>query len=65
MCPYIPQTDRKQFDEVLNKLTSIAHKGELEYCVFKLMLIYMVDKEERYSNLHDAVYATVHAAHEF
>jgi len=35
----------------------IENKGELEYCVFKLMIDYMYNYEEaKYSNLHGIVY---------
>lgn len=65
--PYIAKQDRPSFDKILDQLKDvpITCKGELEYCVYKLMLIYMKDKAFRYSNLHDAVYAPIHAAHEF
>lgn len=64
--PYIRQHFRKKFDKTLCKLENqIVDKGELEYIVFKLMLIYMQKKEYRYSNLHDVVYAVMHCADEF
>ena len=40
-------------------------KGELEYCIFKLMKTYMKDKPSRYSVLHDCTYASMHCADEF
>jgi hypothetical protein len=63
--PYIKMDARVQFDEVLDKLDRINTKGELEYCIYSLMLLYMKDKEPRYSNLHDTVYAAQHCADEF
>jgi hypothetical protein len=63
--PYIKKEDRKKFDEHLDKIEKIENKGELEYCIFKLMRKYMDDKESRYSNLHDCTYAAMHCADEF
>lgn len=63
--PYIKPKDRFGYDFVLEQFGAIETKGDLEYCVYRLMSIYMKTREERYTNLHDAVYATVHAAHEF
>lgn len=64
--PYIKQNDRKRFDVVLEKqMPNIVTKGELEYCIFKLMHNFMFNKEQRYSTLHDCVYAAMHCADEF
>ena len=63
--PYIKKSDREQFDAVLNQISVISKKGELEYCIFKLMKIYMRDKEWRYSTLHDTCYAASHCSDEF
>lgn len=63
--PYIKKSDRIKFDEVLNKLPTMAVKGELEYCIYKLMTIYMKDKEWRYSTLHDTTYSAQHCSDEF
>lgn len=63
--PYIKKEDRKVFDRALNLVQTIGTKGELEYCIFKLMLKYMKDKERRYSTLHDCTYAAMHCADEF
>lgn len=63
--PYIRPEDRIQFDEVLDNIPSIQTKGELEYCIFKLMTIYMEDKDWKYTNLHDTVYAAQHCADEY
>lgn len=63
--PYIKQEDRKKFDEALDRIEAIATKGELEYCIFKLMLKYMENKELRYSTLHDTAYAAAHCSDEF
>jgi len=65
--PYIKQEYRQIYDEVLNQLDTkdFQNKGDLEYCIFKLMVIYMKSKEFKYSNLHDTAYAATHCADEF
>jgi len=63
--PYIAVKDREKFDLYLNGIQKIDKKGELEYCIFKLMKRYMKDKEYRYTQLHDTVYAANHCADEF
>jgi len=63
--PYIKKAVRTKFDEHLDKISFIETKGELEYCIFKLMKRYMKDKEKRYSTLHDTVYAAVHCGDEY
>lgn len=63
--PYIQKKDRKKFDRILDSMPPIATKGELEYCIYRLMLWFVPYKTYRYTTLHDAVYAAVHAAHEF
>jgi hypothetical protein len=63
--PYIKGEDRTQYDKYLDELPCIGSKGELEYCIFKLMLLFMVDKAYRYSTLHDCTYAAQHCADEF
>lgn len=62
--PYIKQSERIKY-ELLDNIKEIKTKGELEYCVFKLMKKFMVNKEWKYSNLHDCIYAVIHTAHEF
>jgi len=63
--PYIDQNDRSKFQSVLDKLPRMKSKGELEFCIYRLMQLYMADREERYSDLHDTVYAAAHCADEF
>jgi len=63
--PYIKKEERKKFDEHLDKIDKIETKGELEYCIFKLMKKYMNSKEVRYATLHDCTYAAMHCADEF
>lgn len=63
--PYIKSEARCPFDVALNSIEKIDTKGELEYCIFKLMKVYMNDKESRYSTLHDTTYAAMHCADEF
>ncbi len=62
--PYIQQSLRVRYDKTLNDLRVITSKGALEYCVFKLFLNYMKDVDWNYKNLHDAVYAIIHAGEE-
>lgn len=63
--PYILNEDREQFDDVIDYLPIIHNKGELEYIIFSFMKLYMSNKEYRYSNLHDCVYAAQHCSDEF
>lgn len=63
--PYIKQSERTKFDQHLNQIEKIETKGELEYCIFKLMMKYMQDKEQKYSTLHDCTYAAIHCGDEF
>ncbi len=63
--PYIKESEREKYNEVLDELLFIDSKGDLEYCIFKLMKIFMATRENRYSTLHEAVYATIHAGEEF
>jgi hypothetical protein len=63
--PYIKKEERSKFDVVLNELPPITIKGELEYCIYKLMQRYMIGKVPSYTNLHDATYASQHCADEF
>lgn len=63
--PYIRKEERVFYDEILKNLPYIRTKGDLEYCIFKLMKIYMDKREFKYSDLHDCVYASMHCADEF
>ena len=63
--PYIEQEQRKKYNKVLNNIESIETKGDLEYCIYKLMCVYMSKLPRKYSNLHDTVYAAQHCADEF
>jgi hypothetical protein len=63
--PYIPKKDRIKYERTLESLVPITNKGELEFCIFKLMKLYMWDKEVRYSTLHDTAYAAIHCGDEF
>lgn len=62
--PYIAQKLRPKYNVALDQIADIPTKGELEYCIYKLMMRFMKDKEKRYSNYHDMVYAAYHAGHE-
>jgi len=63
--PYIRRDRRNLYNKILEQISAIYTKGELEYCIFKLMKIYMKDRDFKYSNLHDTVYAAMHCADEF
>ena len=63
--PYIKKEDRAKYDGPLDMIQSIETKGELEYCIFKLMMKYQDDKYHNYANLHDTTYAAQHCADEF
>jgi hypothetical protein len=63
--PYIKKELRGCYDVIIDNLPDIQTKGELEYCVFKLIKKYMSAREYKYSNLHNAVYAAIHASEEF
>jgi len=63
--PYITQQDRAKYNQAMSQLTEIASKGDLEYCIFLLMKIYMSNREQKYTELHNCVYAAAHAADEF
>jgi len=63
--PYISKDKRVKYLLILDHFPKIPDKGELEYCIFKLMKHYMSDKDARYNQLHDTVYAAQHCADEF
>lgn len=66
--PYIEKSQREMYNNFLISLQGmeqIETKGDLEYLVFILMKKFMSTREQRYSTLHDCVYATIHAGEEF
>ena len=63
--PYIKSELRGKYDACLNLMPSIDNKGDLEYCVFKLMKKFMSTREFKYSTLHEVVYADKHCADEY
>lgn len=63
--PYIAPKLRPKYNVVLDQIADIPTKGELEYCIYKLMMKYMHDKEYRYSVLHDVTYCAHHCGDEF
>ncbi|MFW6247077.1 MAG: DUF6899 family protein [bacterium] len=63
--PYINPVKRKSYDQYLDPIPFILTKGDLEYVIFKVLKKYMSDKDYRYCDLHDCVYACQHAADEF
>lgn len=50
---------------MLGELPEFTSKGDLEYCIFKLMKLYASRRDFRYTQLHDVVYAAVHCGDEF
>lgn len=62
--PYIHQEDRKYIDSKIQEI-AFTNKGELEYAIFKLMIMYMKSRTFKYSELHDVTYAAIHAGEEF
>lgn len=63
--PYIKSNDRKRFAQWLRKTPVIKTKGELEYLVTALARRFLKDQpEQRYSQIHDTVYAVIHAGEE-
>ncbi len=64
--PYIKQERRPRFDKFFERIhTYLDNKGDLEYCITVLMHAYMHKRDYKYSNLHDAVYAAIHAGEEY
>jgi len=63
--PYIKKEFREQYDQILNQMPDIDNKGDLEYCLFKLLKRFMKTRELKYSTLHEAVYSATHVADEF
>lgn len=64
--PYIKKEYRPRLNKILKGIHHyLLEKGDLEYCITVLLHAYMSSRVVNYSNLHDAVYAAVHAGHEF
>ena len=63
--PYIDKDIRPKYDKILDQMPDIDSKGELEYCIFKLMKRFMKTREAKYSNYHDTVYAAIHCGDEY
>ena len=63
--PYIKAEERVAYDVVLDQMPEIKTKGDLEYCVTRLMNKFMTTREKKYSTLHEVVYAVTHCADEF
>ncbi len=66
--PHINDLDKIKYNHIINSISSsqdIETKGDLEYLVYQLIKRYMHSRETRYSNLHDAVYGTIHAGAEY
>ena len=65
MMPYILPEDRVKYDGRLGDFPVIDNKGELEYCIYRLMVAFMKTREKRYDSFHDCVYAAQHCSDEF
>jgi hypothetical protein len=63
--PYIKKELREKYDNAFKYFPDMATKGDLEYCVTKLMHKFMQTREKRYSTLHEVVYAVMHCADEY
>lgn len=65
--PYILKEDRPEFDVVLDQLPAEAlrTKGDLEYCIARLMDKFMLTRKFSYTHLHDCAYAAEHMCDEF
>lgn len=63
--PHINRSARIPYDAVLNQLPAIGNKGELEYCIARVMMRFMRSHCNRYADLHDCAYAAVHCGEEF
>jgi len=66
--PYINENHREKYKNLLfmiQNLKDIETKGDLEYLTFILMKKYMSTREQKYTHLHDCVYAIQHCSDEF
>jgi len=63
--PYISNETRQKFNNLSEHCPEIATKGELEYVIFWMMKKYMQDKPQKYTELHNCVYAAQHCSDEF
>ena len=63
--PYIAPERRPYFNNALRQIEKIETKGDLEYCIYFLMMRYMRDRDKNYSNHHDTTYAAVHCGSEY
>ena len=63
--PYIEEKGRSRYKDILDHLPVPKTKGDLEYCIFFLQKLFMLNKEWRFADLHEATYAAQHCADEF
>jgi len=63
--PYITQNLRKYFDECGIKELKIDNPGELNYCITKLVTMYLQGKDLKYQVINDIVGALEGAKQEF
>lgn len=65
--PYIDKKDRDKYKYILQALEiePPETKGELNYLISMMMLIYVRENGENYQNLSDSIGAAIDAAEEF
>lgn len=63
--PHIAESERGKYKIVIDNLPIIETKGDLEYCVFRIMKKFMSTRKICYTNLHDSVYGVIHSAEEY
>lgn len=66
--PHINDLDKVKYSHIIHSINTsqnIETKGDLEYLVYQLLKRYMYSRKVNYSNLHDAVYGTIHSAEEY
>lgn len=64
--PYLPPEERALFDDALDGVPTIRSKGQLTYCVTRLMLRFAREHGlTGYQRHSDAVAATADAGHEY
>jgi len=65
--PHINKEQRVLYSGLISEIlrTEILTKGDLEYIIYNVVKQFMATREERYGNLHEAVYACIHAGEEY
>lgn len=64
--PYIKKIDREKFEESLHDIAiNIKSKGEFNYCIYKLMKLFIYYNKENYDNYATCMSSVVGALLEF